>query len=173
MRNFYTTLHCLTDSAVGREMYRLDVKEDGELVTVGVEDSRRQDRFSYRREKDGHIIFDAFETGNVMRSLIITHDAFRFYLGHFLVTCDRKGVLSLCGGNSCQNLSVNAETTVAVKQGTALIANTFSLQNAQGFVINGTINAQSVIIRACGKLKGQCVNTLNRYVEKNLYCVYE
>lgn len=142
---------CFADAG---EICRLDVRKNDGLVTVVAENARKRDYFSYRREKDGHIIFEQFETGKVMRLLIVTHDAFRFYLGSFLVQCDRNDVITLCGGDVRANLHVHADTTVAVEKGQILTANTFVLQNAQNFLINGTIIAQSVFIKNCGNIKG-------------------
>ena len=89
-----------------------------------------------------------------MRMLIITHDAFRFYLGTFLIECDREDVITLCGGDVHANLHVRADTTVAIEKGQILTANTFVLQNAHNFLINGTVIAQSVFIKNCGTVKG-------------------
>ena len=89
-----------------------------------------------------------------MRMLIVTHDAFNFYLGRFLVQCDRNDVITLCGGDVHANLHVHADTTVAIEKGRNLTANAFVLQNAHNFLINGTVNAQSVIIKNCGTVKG-------------------
>lgn len=52
------------------------------------------------------------------------------------------------------NLHVRADTTVAVEKGQKLIANTFVLQNAHNFLINGTLIAQSLVIKSCGTVKG-------------------
>ena len=136
------------------ETCQLSVRKNDELVTVIAENARKRDCFSYRREKDGHIIFEQFETGKVMRMLIVTHDAFRFYLGSFLVKCDQNDIITLCGGDVRANLQVRADMTVAIEKGQALTANAFVLQNAHNFLLNGTIIAQSVIIKNCGCIKG-------------------
>ena len=152
------------------EICRLDVRKNDGLVTVVAENARKRDCFSYRREKDGHIIFEQFETGKVMRMLIVTHDAFRFYLGSFLVKCDREDTIALSGGDVRANLQVHADTTVAVEKGQILTANTFVLQNAQNFLLNGTITAQSVIIKNCGTVKGGSKEACshNGYFTENL-----
>ena len=142
---------CFADAG---DICRLDVRKNDGLVTVVAENVRKRDRFSYRREKDGHIVFEQFETGRVMRMLIVTHDAFRFYLGAFLIECDREDVITLCGGDVRANLHVRADTTVAIEKGQELTANNFVLQNAYNFLINGTVIAQSVIIKNCGIVKG-------------------
>lgn len=144
--------YCFADAG---EICRLDVRKNDGLVTVVAENARKRDCFSYRREKDGHIVFDQFETGRVMRLLIVTHDAFRFYLGAFLIECDREDVITLCGGDVRANLHVRADVTVAIEKGQKLTANTFVLQNAHNFLINGTVIAQSVIIENCGTVKGR------------------
>ena len=136
------------------ETCQLSVRKNDELVTVIAENARKRDCFSYRRGKDGHIIFEQFETGKVMRLLIVTHDAFNFYLGSFLVQCDRNDVITLCGGDVRANLHVHADTTVAVEKGQILTANTFVLRGAPSFVINGTLNATSVALESCGCIKG-------------------
>ena len=90
----------------------------------------------------------------VMRLLIVTHDAFRFYIGSFLVKCDRNDVITLYGGDVRANLQVRADTTVAIGKGQTFTANAFVLQNAHNFLINGTVIAQSVILKNCGNIKG-------------------
>ena len=136
------------------ETCQLSVRKNDELVTVIAENARKRDCFSYRREKDDHIVFEQFETGRVMRMLIVTHDAFRFYLGAFLIECDREDIITLCGGDVRANLHVRTDTTVAIEKGQKLTANTFVLQNAHNFLINGIVIAQSVIIKNCGIVKG-------------------
>ena len=157
-------------SADAGKICRLDVRKNGGLVTVGAENARKRDCFSYRREKDGHIIFDQFETGKVMRLLIVTHDAFRFYLGNFLVKCDRNDVITLCGGDVRANLQVRADTTVAIEKGQILTANAFVLRGAPSFVINGTLNATSVVLESCGCIKGGTREgcSHNGYLTENL-----
>lgn len=144
-------LCCFADAG---EICRLDVRKNDGLVTVVAENARKRDCFSYRREQDGHIVFEQFETGRVMRLLIVTHDAFRFYLGAFLIECDREDTITLCGGDVRANLHIRVDTTVAIEKGQKLTANNFVLQNAHNFLINGTIIAQSIIIKNCGCIKG-------------------
>ena len=55
------------------------------------------------------------------------------------------------------NLHVRADTIVAVEKGQKLTANTFVLQNAHNFLINGTLNATSVALESCGTVKGGSV----------------
>ena len=160
-------LCCFADAG---EICRLDVRKNDGLVTVVAENARKRDCFSYRREQDGHIVFEQFETGRVMRLLIVTHDAFRFYLGAFLIECDREGVITLCGGDVHANLHVHADTIVAIEKGQKLTANTFVLQNAHNFLINGTIIAQSLVIKNCGTVKGSSKDgcSHNPYFTENL-----
>ena len=66
----------------------------------------------------------------------------------------RGDVITLCGGDVRANLHVHADTTVAIEKGRKLTANNFVLQNAHNFLINGTVIAQSVIIKNCGTVKG-------------------
>ena len=144
-------LCCFADAG---EICRLDVRKNDGLVTVVAENARKRDCFSYRREQDGHIVFEQFETGRVMRLLIVTHDAFRFYLGAFLIECDREDIITLCGGDVHANLHVRADTTVLIEKGQKLTANNFVIRGAPGFVINGILNATSVALESCGYVKG-------------------
>ena len=147
----YSDLCCFADAG---EICRLDVRKSDGFVTVVAENARKRDCFSYRREKDGHIVFEQFETGHVMRMLIVTHDAFQFYLGAFLIECDREDTIALCGGDLKQNLSVTADSDVIIEKGQKLTANTAVIRGAQSFVINGTIIAQSLILQNCRNIGG-------------------
>ena len=152
------------------ETYRLNVRKSDGLITVVAENARKRDCFSYWREKDGHIIFEQFETGKVMRLFIVTHDAFRFYLGSFLVKCDKNDTITFCGGDVRANLQIHTDTTVAIEKGENLTANTFMLRGAPSFVINGTLAATSIMLKSCRCVKGGTGKgcSHNGYLAENL-----
>ena len=82
----------------------------------------------------------------------------------------RGDVITLCGGDVRANLHVHADTTVAIEKGQKLTVNTFVLQNAHNFLINGTVIAQSIVIKNCGTVKGGTGETCshNPYFTENL-----
>lgn len=163
----YSAFYCSADAD---ETYRLNIRKDDGLVTVVAENSRKRDCFSYRREKDGHIVFDRFETGHVMRMLIVMHDAFRFYIGRFLVACNRKDAIALCGGEWKQSLFVTADTNVIIEKEQTLIANTFTIRGARNLTVNGTVNATSIVLEDCRCIKGGIKKdwSHNTYFTENL-----
>lgn len=150
--------------------YRLEVKKDDGMMTVRAEYADKRDCFSYRREKDEHLVFDVFETGRVMRLLMITHDTFRFYLGAFGVFCDRDDDCFLHGGTKEQALSVDADVPVVIPRDQMLIAQTFLLKSAPKFHPDGALKAENILMQNCRSVRCKPetdtarMNTLSLYV---------